>query len=661
MADISIPGLNSKYKTDELVKNLVEVEKAKLVTMEESIDKMKDEKKIWQGFNRKLNALRTSSRSLYGFENPFNNKIVESGSEKILTATASRNAENQDLKLTVLKTAEADKFLSPPLPVDEKVPPGLYTFNVGDKSISLKYRGGKLSDFAKRLDNKAENLLNLRVVKNSPDSQVILFEAGLPGKDNTLRFTGDSLKWALDKKILKPVLSGNFPVLFKEKGEEARENLNLPSGAKARIVLPKAVPVHKGMILEYRLTVKELNKEENIPQAPPLPTLPETEPGRFQGLEIQSYGAQAEIPEWTPPPAPPLVRDPQIGSFEGSGSKMKLPPLPETSNEEHLIKVPLPPSMTSIESFDFENRNSLREVNISDMRITDPSVLDGYAPENPLSRARDALIDFNGIKVRRNSNDIEDLIPGLTLHLHRADPHEEVELKVKPDTESAKEGIIKFVYNYNQAMTEILILSTDNGEVIDEIEYYSDEEREAAQEKLGSFRGDISLMQLKNRLQRITSAPYPTYLERKLSMLSQIGISTNAGVGNGGSVNFSKLRGYLEINEEKLDDALQSENRGIRELFGQDTDGDLVIDSGLGYKMDTFLNPYVQSGGILANRMGQIEKRIDRTNDDIDDYKKYLADYEQDLKRKYGAMEGMLNQLEKSSTSLDRFNQQNNK
>ena len=142
-------------------------------------------------------------------------------------------------------------------------------------------------------------------------------------------------------------------------------------------------------------------------------------------------------------------------------------------------------------------------------------------------------------------------------------------------------------------------------------------------------------------------------------MMSQIGISTNAGSG-GGSVNASKLRGYLEINEEMLDNALQTKSSNIKELFGMDTDGDLVVDTGVGYELDAFLNPYIQTGGIFTSKIGNLDTRITDTNREIEDYKEYLADYEQSLKVKYGNMEGTLNQLESNSSSLDTFNQQNN-
>ena len=204
MADISIPGLNSKYNTEELVKGLVEVEKVKLTSMEEKVDDYKAEKTIWQSFNRKISSLRSSSKSLYGFENPFSDKLVNSSNERLLTAIADRDADEQEMSFTILRTAAADKFISPSLSRDEKVPPGRYGFKVGDEEFTLNYRGGKLSDFARRLESKSNGLLKLTVVRDTSDTQVILFESTKTGIDNRLIFQDDALSWALDKELIRP-------------------------------------------------------------------------------------------------------------------------------------------------------------------------------------------------------------------------------------------------------------------------------------------------------------------------------------------------------------------------------------------------------------------------------------------------------------------------
>ncbi|OQY34164.1 MAG: hypothetical protein B6241_05620 [Spirochaetaceae bacterium 4572_59] len=665
MADISIPGLNSKYNTETLIKGLVDVEKVKMTQMENSIKDLEDDKKIWQEFNRKISTLRTSTKKLYGFENPFNDKTVESSNERILTASATREATQQDLKFTVIKTAGADRFISPALDDDLRVPQGTYSFSVAEEEFSLRYRGGRLSDFAERVEKKSNGLLNITVVKDTSSTQVILFESQKTGIENKLVFKDDALTWALENNLLKESETESNSIQFDKIIKEdlltdktvslsGENTLILSAGASIDIPLNGEISYETGMFLEYDITVNELDPESMTPTPPPLPVLPDTPDAIFRGVKVESFDSSASPPPWNAPPPPPLIEDNLIGTFSSEDGISNLPQIQEGSYTEN-VRFPLSGSSQTLKELSFNNRNTYKEIQISNIKITDPRTDDAYIPVNALSLAQNAVLEFSGIRIERETNDIDDLIPGITLELKRADPDEEVELSIKPDIEKAKEEIIKFVYNYNQTMTQMLILSSDNSDIINEIEYFSDDEREKAFEQLGAFRGDITMMQMKNRLQRVSSSPYPTSLERDLSMLTQIGISTNASGGSGGGVNSSKLRGYLEINEDLLDKSLTKMSPAIKELFGMDTDGDLVIDSGVGYELDRFLNPYVRTGGILPNKVTLIDNRIDDTNEDIDDYKEYLEDYEQTLKRKYGTMESMLNQLEQSSSSIDSF------
>ena len=87
------------------------------------------------------------------------------------------------------------------------------------------------------------------------------------------------------------------------------------------------------------------------------------------------------------------------------------------------------------------------------------------------------LLDFRGIEVRRSTNSIDDLVDGLTLDLKRPSS-EPVDLSVTPDTETAKEGVIRFVFAYNQLLTRILVLTdssdvlTDKQSVLDELDLF---------------------------------------------------------------------------------------------------------------------------------------------------------------------------------------------
>jgi flagellar hook-associated protein 2 len=207
-------------------------------------------------------------------------------------------------------------------------------------------------------------------------------------------------------------------------------------------------------------------------------------------------------------------------------------------------------------------------------------------------------------------------------------------------------------------LTEINILTSNQESVIEEISYFEEGEREAAREKLGLFQGESTFMQLKNRIQRIVASPYETSAGDRLSMLSQMGISTNAS-GFGGSVTRSRLRGYLEVDESQLDSVLESRLPAVKQLFGRDTDGDMVVDSGLAYEMNQYVRNYTQTGGVIATRISGIENRISETNEDINDFKDRLERKEQDLQRKYGRMESNLGQLEKSQQAIENFQSQN--
>ena len=118
----------------------------------------------------------------------------------------------------------------------------------------------------------------------------------------------------------------------------------------------------------------------------------------------------------------------------------------------------------------------------------------------------------------------------------------------------------------------------------------------------------------------------------------------------------SRLRGYLEVNEDMLDEALENRLNAVKELFGQDTDGDLIVDSGVAVAIDTYIKPYVETGGFIMTKIGNINNRIARADDDIEDYKEKMARSEQDYRKKFGAMEASLNALEQSSQQIDNFN-----
>ncbi|MBQ9622145.1 MAG: flagellar filament capping protein FliD, partial [Treponema sp.] len=133
-----------------------------------------------------------------------------------------------------------------------------------------------------------------------------------------------------------------------------------------------------------------------------------------------------------------------------------------------------------------------------------------------------------------------------------------------------------------------------------------------------------------------------------------IGISSRASGSTGGYV-ASQMRGYLEIDEKQLDKALDEHIDEIKNLFGYDSDGDLVVDSGIGYAIDKQLTSWVQSGGIIASKNSGIDTKIKASEANIRRLEGQLSSKEAKLRNKYGQMEGTLNNLNSQSNTIQNF------
>ncbi|WP_406032585.1 flagellar filament capping protein FliD, partial [Treponema saccharophilum] len=129
--------------------------------------------------------------------------------------------------------------------------------------------------------------------------------------------------------------------------------------------------------------------------------------------------------------------------------------------------------------------------------------------------------------------------------------------------------------------------------------------------------------------------------------------------GNGGGYNAAQMRGYLEIDEKKLDSSIENNLEQIKNIFGYDKDGDLIIDSGIAFNMDKQLSSWVQSGGIIATKNNGLEQRIKSSETAIKKLEDQLATKESQLRQKYGQMEGTLNSLNAQSNTLNSFTNQN--
>lgn len=683
MAGISIPGVTDKYNTNETVEKLMQVERVPLTREEKQLETYKSQQSAWRDINTKLSSLRDSTKTLYSYENPFNNKLTTSTDENAITAEANRSAQLQSFKIDVIQAASSDRFLSAELENDFKVPAGTYTYKVGEKSINMNWKGGPLKDFSAAINKRGNGVIKSSIIGASTGKKSLLIEAVPTGKENRLIFENDAKTFAFDSDMIGKVQPqtttfGNsqdeiapvqeiiyedepsyMPVLSLTKTKLDQENVNVQPRGAYQIEIPAKVKADQN--LHIQLTIKANETSDITPEINASlvqPEIPDAGFAEFAGIVVSNADSDSNLnlPKEPPAPLEPYQTESVLYAVMEDGSEKEIPTPDILNGKIQEIDVN-PKNYPGLKAIAVRNRNTGTELEVSSFSALDPTTDLGYGPKNAISVADDAVIKYEGITITRPSNKIDDVVPEITLNIHDK-TEKTATIAVKPDVESSKDAILTFVGQYNQAVAELNILSQNKSEIIDELDYLTDEEKDAEREKLGMFSTDFSLTNIKSNMQSIVSAGYKFSDNAEVNMLSQVGIGTNQS-GFSGGYSQSKLRGYLEIDEKKLDAALENHLDDIKSIFGYDSDGDLIVDSGVAYQLDRQLAAYTQTGGILAMKTSSLDSKIKSSEQKITKLESQMDEKEAQLKSKYSQMESSLNSLESQQNSISNFSKQN--
>ena len=140
-----------------------------------------------------------------------------------------------------------------------------------------------------------------------------------------------------------------------------------------------------------------------------------------------------------------------------------------------------------------------------------------------------------------------------------------------------------------------------------------------------------------------------------LNSLSDIGITTGAI----GSSYTATMVGTLSItDEDKLDQALKNNPEQVAKLFNNDSDKKSGM--GIARQLKEALNSFTKSNGLLTSRIGrsdgsgnsQMDKQIAALNEQISQQQTKLSAREENLLKKFAAMETALNNYQAQSQSL---------
>ncbi|MGL1894089.1 MAG: flagellar filament capping protein FliD [Spirochaetaceae bacterium] len=652
MSDIAIPGFSNDSNSAKQVENLMKAKRIPLEKMEIKQEEFTNLKGIWQDLNVTLSKLSDSANKLYGFENPFSEKTVNSSNDTILTAESERNAIDENMSFIVDKIATSDKFVSKQINNDTSIPRGNYTFSIGDNDTVFKYRGGKLEDFVTKINKKNPDEIRASLIKNSKETQVLLIESLVTGEDNSLIFKEDSIKLGIDLGIIKKNNIENNQIkvddIISSKGavKKTELDLKLPPATKASFRVNSEINdsdiIEITVELLYTPNVEDENKLIDDINVASISLDNITIDGAAGGgLERFNTPEESNLPP---------VLDMNIVSITDEDFIIDLDAIVNIDNKKQIVSF-LGSDIKNLKSINIVNNNSEKTLLVHSV-LQKKGAGDGdYIPVKPITVANNASISMNGMKIERESNTIDDLIDGTTLYLHSSDPDEEVNLKIDFNTELARDQILDFMYNYNESIQKILLLTNDDKAILSEIEFTTDSDKEKAEEIQGLLKGDRTLNSIKQNLLRSVTNVYPSDTENGYKLLKSIGISTNASGTSG--VSASQLRGYIEANVEELEAALNNNIESVRKLFGNDTNSDFIIDTGVAKVVDDLIKPYTRSGGTIASRITTIDGQIKRSEKNITDYKDDLISYEQTIRQKYGKMDATMSSLNSSMQAIE--------
>lgn len=127
------------------------------------------------------------------------------------------------------------------------------------------------------------------------------------------------------------------------------------------------------------------------------------------------------------------------------------------------------------------------------------------------AKGEDASLNVNGLTITRESNSIEEVVPGVTLNLKAADVGKPVSVTVAPDVSGLQEKIQDFVNSYNEFK-----------KFTDDLTSYN-----ADTEQAGLLLGDSTVRSIQTQVRSMISQPIDGLTGTKYRSLTELGVNTD--------------------------------------------------------------------------------------------------------------------------------------
>ena len=231
---------------------------------------------------------------------------------------------------------------------------------------------------------------------------------------------------------------------------------------------------------------------------------------------------------------------------------------------------------------------------------------------NTPSAAQDGQIKVDGQLISSNNNTFSDVLDGITINAVSVGAGEQ--LTVAQDREAITFKIDTFIANYNGLVDTFNTLGS----------------YDAATESAGLLLGDSTLRGISTLIRQEISSSV-TGLTGPFSTLAELGITTDE-------------EGKLSLNSETLNTALDSNFDQVGQLF--------AASNGIANTLDTAIEGYIGSNGIIDSRTAGIQVSVDDIADQREALDRRLVSLESRLLSQFTAMDILVSSLQNQSNFL---------
>ena len=218
--------------------------------------------------------------------------------------------------------------------------------------------------------------------------------------------------------------------------------------------------------------------------------------------------------------------------------------------------------------------------------------------------ALDATFQVDGFDVTRPSNQISDVIQGVTLELTGLGS---ATVSVSEDLGVAKTTIDAFVTAYNTLISTLNV------------------QRES------SLSGENTLLNIESRIRDLFSRSYNDS-SANINYLFQLGLSFDRD-------------GVLSFDADEFDNAVATDFNDIQSLFTDSENGFITL-------LETAVEGYTESDGILTARTDGLNDEKEDIDEDIERIEIRIESVEARLRAQFSALDTLLSQLNSTSTFL---------